>query len=69
MIFARGGRISKRAVGGGQKLAPTHAEFLGCFFMRLPGQRNKGGSTNNSAALYFTVTRKQAVKIDFLMGS
>jgi hypothetical protein len=37
--------------------------------MHLSRQRNKGASSNNSAALYFTATRKQAAKIVFLMDS
>jgi hypothetical protein len=41
------------------------AEFLGGFFMRLLGERNKGTGTANSATLYFTVTRKQAAKSFF----
>jgi len=54
---------------GNQKLAPTHAEFLGCLFMRLLGKRSKGVNADISAALYFTVTRRQAAKIVFLMDS
>jgi hypothetical protein len=45
------------------------AELLDCFFMRLLGKRSKGVSADISAALYFTVTRKQAAKIVFLVTS
>jgi hypothetical protein len=35
--------------------------------MHLPGEHSKGASADSSAGLYFTVTRKQAAKIVFLM--
>ena len=42
------------------------AELLRCFFMHLPGKGSEGVNADISAALYFTVTRKQASKIVFL---
>src|SRR6266568_7457920 len=59
---------SKPLVAARNSLRPI-AEFLGCFFMRLLGERSSGMSTNVSAALYVNVTRKQASKIVFLKGS
>src|SRR5712664_1317194 len=41
---------------------------LRCFFMRLLDKRSNGMCTNISAALYFTLTDKQAAKIVFLNG-
>jgi len=41
------------------------AELLIYFFMLTPSKRGKGARSNNSAALYFTATRKQAAKSFF----
>src|SRR6266852_1164382 len=59
---------SKPLVAARNSLRPK-AEFLGCFFMRLLGKRGNGASTDVSAALYVTVTRKQAGKIVFLLDT
>src|SRR5260370_37233194 len=59
---------NKPLVAARNSLRPI-AELLGCFFMRLLGERSSGMSTNVSAALYFSVRRKQASKIVFLKGS
>src|SRR5260370_35924254 len=58
---------NKPLVAARNSLRPI-AEFLGCFFMRLLGERSSGMSTNVSAALYLRVSRKQASQIVFLRG-
>src|SRR5258708_16632118 len=58
---------NKPLVAARNSLRPI-AEFLGCFFMRLLGERSSGMSTNVSAALYVNVTLKQASNIVFLKG-
>jgi len=66
--FTPGNRSCEQAARGGKKLSPSQGGVHELLLHASPRQTQGEMNTGVSDALYVTVTRKQASKIDFLLN-